>query len=217
MKRVAIVGAMMGLFLSACVTMIPMNEKYANELLINQSLAKHADYFKSKYAGTTKDEASYAYRAILVGELLAVQYDLALKMLCQEKEDKSIISDMKMVKETLTLQLSYYSEIWSKAINDHVRYEYYSVDFSTALCITKKEFERMEIFSRVETIKEKIKEKISTLDKQKFPKTYELYASISQFMALTEEPKGSLMTFNSMVNRITSDFSKILALAELEF
>lgn len=220
MKKATIVVVMMALLLSACAPiapMVPISERYANELAGNQLLAKHAAYFRSEYSSTTKDEAFWAYRAILEGELLAVQYDLALKTLNKEKDDKSIISDLKMVKQVLISQLANYSEVWSAAIHEHVRYKYSSVDFSTALYITKKEYSRIGIFSKVNTIKEKLKGNISNLDKQKYQKTYELYAIVSQLIDLSEEPKGSLMTFNSTVNSLNTDFSKTLAIAELEF
>lgn len=218
MKNIIIIGAMMALLLSACTPMVPKNVKYANELNSSQLVAKHADYFRSEYAGTTKDEAFWAYYAILEGELLTQIYDLILESMDQETDGNSIISYIKIIKRTImSTQLANYSKIWSNAINRHAHNKYSCVDFSTALYITNKEYHRIGVFSKLDTIKKKLKEKISTLDKHKYQRTYELYAVISQLMTLAEEPKGSLMTFNSTVNRLNTDFSKILALAELEF
>jgi hypothetical protein len=217
MKNVAVVSFLLILLVSACAPMVPRGERYANELAGNQLLAKHSDYFKGQYAGTTRDEAYWAYRAILEGELLAVQYDLALKAMNKEERSKAIVSNMKLTKDALLAHLANYSSVWSKAIHDHVHYKYSSVDFSTALGITKKEYTRIGIFSKIDLIKGQIKSNISAYDKQKYPKTYELYAVLSQLMDLAEEPKGSSMTFNSTVNSLNSDFSKTLALAELEF
>ncbi|RZB30337.1 MAG: hypothetical protein SRB1_02617 [Desulfobacteraceae bacterium Eth-SRB1] len=72
--------------------------------------------------------------------------------------------------------------------------------FSTALAITKKEYERIGVFSKIDSLKEQIKVNISAYDKIKYQKTYELYAVLSQLMDLAENPKGSSMTFNSTVN-----------------
>lgn len=217
MKNVAIVSFLLVLLISACAPMVPLSERYANELAGNQLFAKHADYFRSQYAGTTRDEAYWAYRAILEGELLAEKYDLVLKAMNEEEPSKAILSNMKLTKNALLSHLANYSSVWSKAIHEHVHYKYSSVDFSTALAITKKEYARIGVFSKIDLIKGKIKSNISAYDKKKYPKTYELYAVLSQLMDLAEEPKGSLMTFNSTVNSLNSDFSKTLALAELEF
>jgi len=217
MKNVALFSLLLVLIVYACAPIVPRSERYANELAGNQLLAKHTDYFRSQYAGTTRDEAYWAYLAILEGELLAVQYDLVLKDINNQEPSKAIVSNMKITKDALLSHLANYNSVWSKAIHDHVHYEYSSVDFSTALAITKKEYARIGVFSKIDLIKQKIKSIISAYDKQKYLKTYELYAVLSQLMDLAEEPKGSSMTFNSTVNSLNSDFSKTLALAELEF
>lgn len=217
MKVITVVSICFVLLMSACAPIVSRSERYANELTGNQSLARHADYFRSQYAGTTRDEAYWAYLAILEGELLAVQYDLALKAMTKKEASSSVVSSMKIMKDALVSHLANYSSVWSKAIHEHVRYKYSSVDFSTALAITKKEYARIGVFSKIDLIKEKMKANISEYDKLKYPKTYELYAVLSQLIDLAEEPKGSSMTFNSTVNSLNSDFSKTLALAELEF
>lgn len=217
MKNVTLVSFLLVMLVSACAPMVPRSERYANELAGEQLLAKHTDYFRSQYAETTKDEAYWAYLAILDGEILAVKYDLAIKAMNKEEPSKAIISNMKITKYALLSHLANYSSVWSKAIHDHVHDEYSSVDFSTALAITKKEYARIGVFSKIDLIKQQIKSNISAYDKQKYPKTYELYAVLSQLMDIAEEPKGSIMTFNSTVNSLNSDFSKTLALAELEF
>ncbi|RZB30338.1 MAG: hypothetical protein SRB1_02618 [Desulfobacteraceae bacterium Eth-SRB1] len=138
MKDVAVVGILLALLVSACAPIVPCSERYANELASNQSLAKHADYLRSQYAETTRDEAYWAYRAILEGKLLAVQYDLALKTASKEESSTPIVSNMKLVKDVLFSHLANYSKVWSEAIHDHVHYEYSSVDFFYSSCYYKK-------------------------------------------------------------------------------
>ncbi len=205
------------LLLSACAPVIERHHWYANKLSSNISLAKHTAYFRSEYASTTKNEADWAYRAIHQGEQLAAEYDLILYMLEKDETSQSVISDIKTFREILDTHLAIYSDVWSKAINDHVESEYSNVDFDIALYITKKEYSRIGVFSKVSSIKEKIKQKVANFDKHKYQRTYELYAIVSQLVAFAEEPKGSLRTFSSTVNRLNTDFSKTLALAELEF
>jgi len=217
MKNVAVVSFLLVLLVSVCAPVVPRSERYANELATEPLLAKHAGYFRSQYSGTTKDEAYWAYLAILDGEMLSIKYELALSGLTKAGSSAAIVPSMKNAKEALVSHLANYASVWSKAIHDHVHYEYSSVDFSTALAITKKEYARIGVFSKIDLIKGKIKSNISAYDKQKYLKTYELYAVLSQLMDLAEEPIGSSMTFNSTVNSLNSDFSKTLALAELEF
>ena len=123
---------------------------------------------------------------------------------------------MNSLKKVLILHLGKYSNVWSEAIEGHARYKTTTVDFSTALFLTKKEYSRIGLFSKVDTIKDGIKTELGNFDKRSYHKTYELYGVTSQLIALIEEPKGSLMTFNSRVNQLDSNFSNSLALAELE-
>ena len=214
MKSIAIPGILFAVLLSACV---PLTERYANKLARNELLSKHADYFRSEYAGSKKNEPYWGYRAILEGELLVQLYDNVVEAITVGKHRRDIVSCMKLVKEVLFAHLGNYSTIWSEAIDDHVWGGSLYVDFSTALAITKKEYARLGIFSRINKIREAIKKQLSTFDKHKYPKTYELYAILCQLMYLAEQPKGSLISFNSTVHNLSNDFSKALALAELEF
>jgi len=74
----------------------------------------------------------------------------------------------------------------------------------------------MNLFSEIDLLKDYLRNNLSEYEKTKHPKTCEHDAILSQLCDLAKEPKGSLMTFNSTVNDLRSDFSKTLAMAELE-
>lgn len=222
MKRLTIVGVAVLFLFSASASIALTGPEALTEMCVNRladlSLAKHANYFRSQYGSMTKGVPFYACEAIVAGEKLATQYESVLKSLKKEKDKKSIIPALKTFEEALVSELTNYSEVWRKAIDDQVRYgELSTVDFSTALSITRIEYSRIGVFSKISAIEEELKRKISKLDKQKYQRTYELYAIVSQLITLSKEPRGSLMTFNSTVDSLETDFSKALALAELEF
>jgi len=208
------------ILLIGCAPMIPNYVEYSQKLVNSQLLAKHYDYYLKTYGGTEKigfyDEAYWGYYSILTASTLNIQYDLVMSAL-ESDTTNNVLDHIPSIKNILTQHLYIYSEIWSKAISEHVKYEYFSVDFSTALAICKNEFKRMKTFDKVKKIKDQLKIKTNKLDKAKYPNTYEVYGLITQLISLTEKPTGSLLTFNQTVNSINIELDKVLALAELEY
>lgn len=197
------------------VPSVPSNVKYSQELASNENLKKHSDYFLKAYAGTTKDEAVLAYGSILKGEILTILYDVSIRA-CETDTTNNFLNSIPTIKGVLLQHLSFYSDTWSTAISNHAKYECCFVDFSTALLINKHEYKRMGIFDKVEKIQGLIKSRVSLYERDKFPRTYEVYGLITQLISLCEDPKGSLMSFNQTINSIDIELEKILALAELE-
>lgn len=214
MKTFVYIIIMFALFVSACAPTLPKSERYANMLI---SFPISSDHIRNHYAGTTKNEAYWAYSAIITGKILIVSYNKTLNSITNSDTCNTIISNMIITKDLLNSHLYVYSNFWSMAIKNHVENEYSCVDFSTALSIIQFEYARMGLFTTLDLIKKQIKNEVSQYDKDKYSKTYDMYAIISQLISLTEDPKGSLLNFNATVNRINDDFTKTLALAELEF
>ena len=210
-----ILATVLLMFFISCAPMIPKNVKYSQELASSELLAEHSDYLLKAYEGTKKDEAYWGYYSILNGSILSLQYDI-ISLSLDSDTTNNILQHIPSIKSILTLHLSSYSEIWSKAISNHVRYEYSSIDFSSALAICKTEYKRMGIFDYVKTIKENVKLKTSQFERDKYSRTYEVYGLIAQLISLTEDPSGSLMSFNQTVNSLNVELDKVLALAELE-
>ncbi|MCF7859791.1 MAG: hypothetical protein K9N07_10800 [Candidatus Cloacimonetes bacterium] len=199
--------------LSSCVTI--GYDTYVKEIESTPILYDHLEYYKLEYADSNKDESYWAYRAILEGMLLGIKYDLVIRVL-EEKED-NIIIDMENIKESIEMQLSTYISVWSDAIERHVRNEYSCVDFPTALAITIKENDRMDIFNKLNKLIDELKTRLTIYEMSKYPYTYELYAVIAQYVDLVEDPSGSLMSYSATISNLNSEFSKIKARAELEF
>jgi hypothetical protein len=217
MKLHTIIGICFVLLTYACAPTIHPSERYANELALSKVLAKHADYFTIEYAGTTKDEADWAYRAIRDGSKLVSQYDAVLKKGMKSAPNSSIISNMKIMHAVLISHLRTFRLVWINAVNNQSRYKTYVVDLSTALAITRKEYKRIEVFSKMDLIKDKMAADISTYNKQKYPNTCDLHAILAQLIELAEHwPKTDLKTFVSTANDLTRNFAKKLALAEEE-
>ena len=112
--------------------------------------------------------------------------------------------------------MSNYSKTWGESITYNIQYPYAFVDFSTALSIVDSEYRRVGVFTKLEELKDSLKAKVMQLDKNNFPYTLQIYGIINQLITLCENPIGSLTTFNSTVNTLKMEISKIFSLAELE-
>lgn len=194
---------------------IPSNVKYSQELASSDLLKQHSDYFLKAYEGTKKDEAYWGYLSIVQSGLLSVLYDVSIKALASDV-NKNFLKAIPSVNSALKLHLSFYGDTWSKAISNNANNEYISVDFTTALAVCENEYKRTGVFDKVENIKELIKTKTSLYERDKFPRTYEVYGLITQLISLVEKPAGSLISFNQTVNSLEIELTKVLALAELE-
>ena len=220
MNFIATASLLFALLVSACAH---LSESYADKLAGDPKLARHAEHFRSAYSSKEFEEIKYGYRAILSGEVLSNMYDRL-----NEAPSSAIVSQMKVIHDALVRHLAIHSEVWSDAIADAVdktslyRYnkltsEMTSMYVAIYLATTRMEYTRMQVFSKIDSLKDQLKDKLAGYEKTKYPKTYELYGILSQLSDLAKEPKSSLRTFNSTVNDLQSDFSKALALAELEF
>ena len=121
---------------------------------------------------------------------------------------------MKAMHDALVSHLAIHSEAWS----DAVRYSYRDNELTSKFLATKRmEYTRMQVFSKIDSLKDRLKDNLAGYEKTNYPETYQLYGILSQLSDLAKEPRGSISTFNSTVNNLRNDFSKTLALAELEF
>ena len=220
MNFIAMAILLFALSLSACAH---LSESYADKLAGDPKLARHAEHFRSTYSSKEFEEVQYGYRAILSGEVLSNIYDRL-----NEAPGSAIVSKMELMHDALVSHLAIHSEIWSDAIADAVdktslyRYNKLTSDMTSVyvalyLATTRMEYTRMQVFSKIDSLMDQLKNNISRYEKTKYPKTYELYGILSQLSDLAKEPRGSLRTFNATVNDLQSDFSKALGLAELEF
>ena len=222
MKIKLVVFMALALITISCATTSPgnHNEKFAGIVESNQLTAKHASYFRKKYITAKKDEGYYASLAFMSGEVLQQAYSLVNIKITKKDIDNPtgnpIIPAIKLTKKTLNTHLSSYSSVWSNAIKNHVGNEYYNVDFSTALSITKYEYSRIGVFDEIDLIQKNLLSQLEKYHKNEFPETYGLYAILTQLIELARNPSGSLMTFNSTVNRLNIEFTKTLTLAEFE-
>ncbi len=220
MNIIAMASLLFVLLTSGCVN---WGEHYAEKLVGDPKLATHVEHFRSTYSSEDLEVAKYAYRAILSGEVLSNIYDRL-----NEAPGSAIVSKMELMHDALVSHLAIHSEIWSDAIADAVdktslyRYNKLTSDMTSVyvalyLATTRMEYTRMQVFSKIDSLMDQLKNNISRYEKTKYPKTYELYGILSQLSDLAKEPRGSLRTFNATVNDLQSDFSKALGLAELEF
>ena len=200
----------------SCAPSIPSNVKYSQKLSENENLAKYANQFLKDYEGKKQNQASLAYLALFQGNFLNATYNVSILSLKQD-DSNNIVSHIESITNKLTQHLSYYSEIWSNSITNHIQNKNLYVDFSTALFILNREYQRIGVFTKLDEIKDLLKSKVMTLDKNQKKSTLELYAIVNQLIDLCEEPKGSLRTFNSTVNSLSLEISKISPLAELEY
>jgi len=199
----------------SCAPTVPKNITYSQKLSEIESLAQHADGFLKRYEGLKQNQAILAYSALLEGSLLIIRYNFSILELNQD-DSNNIIPHVESITSRLTKHLSYYSDVWRKSITKNIEYPFLYVDFSTALFIVKDEFRRVGVYTKLEELKDSLKTKVMKLDKNNFPYTLELYGVINQLIKQCEDPTGSLTSFNSTVNTLNMEISKILPLAELE-
>jgi|TARA_B100002003_G_C14024173_1_gene493854 hypothetical protein len=200
---------------TSCAPQTQKNVLYSQKLSENETLAQYADEFLKKYEGTKRDEASTAYLALLQGNYLISSYDLNILQLKQD-DSNNIIPHVESITNNLSKHLSNYSKTWGESITYNIQYPYAFVDFSTALSIVDSEYRRVGVFTKLEELKDSLKAKVMQLDKNNFPYTLQIYGIINQLITLCENPIGSLTTFNSTVNTLKMEISKIFSLAELE-
>ena len=220
MNVIAIASLLFALSVSACAH---LSESYADKLAGDPKLARHAEHFRSTYSSKEFEEVKYGYRAILSGEALSNIYDRL-----NEAPGSAIVSKMELIHDALVRHLAIHSEIWSDAIADAVdktslyRYNKLTSEMTSTyvaiyLATTRMEYTRLQVWSKIDSLMDQLKDNLVGYEQTKYPNTYELYGILSQLSDLAKEPKGSLRTFNTTVNNLRNDFSKTLALAELEF
>ncbi|MBC8213273.1 MAG: hypothetical protein H8E71_01345 [Candidatus Marinimicrobia bacterium] len=214
------------IFIISCVPVekqsvpeIPENIKFSKKLE-KFGLKEHAEYFINEYKSgqfSKKDKAEWGYNAIYWGSFLYSDYRTVSNNL-QNDLSLNYIQHIPNISGVINSHLGEYSKNWRKAIRKtSSEYgEWFYCDFSTVLAIYVKEFKRLGLFEKIDTIKQNIKYKTSELDKAQYPMTYEVYGLISQLISLAENPTGSLVTFNQTVNKLNNELVKALVLAELE-
>ena len=215
-KKVRIISILCLFIYSSCAPTIPSNLSYSQKLSEIEVLAEYADGFLIRYEGKKKNEASLAYSALIDGSMHKIMYNMDIMSL-KFDDSNNIIPHVESITNHLNKHLSDYSEVWRKSITKNIEYPFLYVDFSTALSIVNNEYRLAGVFTKLEELKDLLKTKVIQLDKNNFPYTLEIYGIINQFIKQCENPTGSLTTFNSTVNTLNMEISKILPLAELEY
>jgi len=198
------------------ISCAPAFVTYGEKIASDDSLKEHHAYYMKEYEGTKRDEGTIAYISMLEANLYLPVFDLTINELKNDSTN-NILLYVSSVRSGITIMLGQFSSSWRTQISNHVRAPGMNVDFSTALAIKKKEYNRMGVYDKLDDIKLLLKDKIKTLDNNDYPKTYEVYSLLTQLISQCESPSGSLLTFGQKVNDINSNIDKILSLAELEF
>lgn len=99
---------------------------------------------------------------------------------------------------------------WRKAID-------VGEDFDEVLRLNGQVLKDYEILKILECYKQNLAQMVGELDKSKYSKTLELYATSIQAYELFKNPQGSLLSFEQTVRQMQSGYHKIRALADLEF
>ncbi len=99
---------------------------------------------------------------------------------------------------------------WRKAIDE-------KEDFNAVLRLNGQVLENYGIQKILECYKQNLAQMVGELDKSKYSKTLELYATSIQTYELFKNPQGSLISITQTVSQMQNDYNKIRALADLEF
>ncbi|NLD49367.1 MAG: hypothetical protein GX660_19595, partial [Clostridiaceae bacterium] len=186
-----------------------------NKLAKDPSTQIYAESFKKEYTGANDLECSSAVILMYEGQILYGEYQIVSLKFNQKNEAKDIIYKMELYKNALLMHLSSYSKHWSNAIRSHIVIDTYP-NFSQMLRIMNREYTRVGVFKEMELVNENIKLCMSKLDQNKHKNTFEAYAVLSQLADLAKAPQGSLISFNSSVNSLSSEFTKRISLAQFE-